>query len=255
MTDDRTPEIPPDAPGPAAPTLSARQKNIINLLRDRRSKEGICDQVPLEVLYSAAHRVLEDSENPDRISQSACSVVELIDFMRRCIPETPIEGAEYESEYYKKLYQQYYDRLQAIEKRYKLEISDGSSIDSILLNKARAISFFNFLEAQLQPIAEQKRRTNRIVLTELVDQVIPQSPSIIEEKRISIVSNLKNLRIDFEKIKHHNHRPTPKEFERMLGNIDFLLSKILEPDMWLIDKPIAHLNRIDDIIARGEQVD
>ncbi len=178
-------------------------------------------------MYYAIHYVLRDTENPDRIAQSANSIVELLTYIPECLPDIQVQGHELEKDYYKGLLINIRNAI-AYFTDHRANRGKGGIFDK-KLTEALLIQ----LEKELDLFRDPERREFDAVATELIEQVVAYSDTPTKARKKKVEGRLKGQMIRLyrkaNQIKHHRNNPTNDEFCGLLGELDGFLTELLSP--------------------------
>lgn len=226
--------------GPIQPFPNRRQRVLHDLLHDKNPF--------LADLYRGARKVLQDNENPDRIAQSACSLVELIDNMPKHWPGLEIEDEE-----------KYYEVIQQRERLVRIALDNAKKTETYNHKwngpiPKEVIDLLNIIDRQFGNPSEKKHRSLADVFEDFAEAIAPYSESIPQGQRTMLDNKRKQggrkLRRRLQNIKHHDERPSKDQYNDLIIKIEkFLLEEIL---FLPYPQDATDLDILDEIIAKGE---
>lgn len=203
--------------------LSARQRAFLTVLSDRRRD--------LADMYIGALIALNASWNPDRISQAANSIRELIEKLPRFLGKLPIptDPADMKAQV-----RELSDAWTGAKENLQ---SDSPPSDRGRAFISKLDTFFN----RFQHDWPTRKETGRIMLRALDPLPLPM-PDVIEEERATL---WRDLRTYFDGVAHHRGSST-EEFASKLDALEDLLLHLLRP------RTVEHQTQIEEIVREAE---
>ena len=194
---------------PMSPVLDATQRQVLDALRTIET-----DECPLGDWYLGALFALQNKYNPDRISQAAQSLRELLEKLPRVVRESDMRPPDFAG-----MRRGIYNRWIKDKERY-----DGKwknkKIDNQLDKTLR--KFDHYLELNQMP-------TRREQIQSAIGQIDPMSdifdPKIQEAKRDQFYA----VWMELEGFAHHRSNPDEQHFLKCCSAIDQIIFDLLAP--------------------------
>lgn len=201
--------------------LTPWQRQVLEALEGTET-----EKYPLSKWYLGALYALDNPNNPDRISQAAQSLRELLEKLPRLIQGSDVQG----------------DRSGFKEMRNNIE---KHIIDNDLGKALRTVQ--RYLELNKQPT--RRERIQRAV--EDIDPMVNQLGNEIREtKRDSLLSLWQRL----ESFAHHNSEPDEEEFRKCLAELERVVFDLFAPitaqDQKKIQKILSCSNRSENDVEQ-----
>ena len=219
--------------------LTPWQRQVLEALEDTET-----EKYPLSKWYHGVLYVLDNPHNPDRISQAAQSLRELVGKLLEVVPGI---GIQTKSSSEKSTFQ---EKRSKIEKRllaYKashLGNWEGQAIDSDLAKGLTTLE--EYLELNKQPNRAEKITKAMTGFDPMFDRLNSQ---IQEEKQ----KQLKNLWRELEGFAHHSSK-TEEKLRRCLEELEktvfYLLAPITAQDQTEIQTILSRLNRSENDVEQ-----
>ena len=229
----------PPSMEPAGPVLSAPQREVTEALRRRET-----DEYPLSEWYLGALYALANPHNPDRLSQAAQSLRELVEKLPRVVQDSAPEVVNLN---FREERRQIHAGFRRDRERYP-DGWRGQPIDPRLektLN--RAIRYF---EANQQPT---RREQIQSAVTN-IDPLIGLMDSDIRQRKLSAIYDVWRR---LEGIAHHQTNATMDDFHDCLTTLERIVLDLLAPitarDQREIQAILALPSRTDD--DEGRMID
>ena len=195
---------------PMAPILTSRQQAVLAALKSKET-----DEFPLSDWYLGALYTLANPHNPDRVSQAAQSLRELVEKLPRVVRESDVQG---NAPGFAEMRRGIADRLSKDKGRYAEGWKD-KVIDSRLDKTLRKVE--QYFELNRQPTRkEQMQRT--VDIDPMVDQL---DNGIREAKRDRLHALWKKL----EGFAHHKSTPDVEKFRECLETLEITVFDLLAP--------------------------
>lgn len=191
--------------------LTSQQSEVLEALKDKKTKK-----YPLSDWYLGALYTLNNHYNPDRISQAAHSLRELLEKLPRVIREMDAQGSSHD---FKKMRRILHERFSRDKERYEGEWK-GKKIDDdldITLGKVD-----DYLERNQQPTRRERMQTAIEAFDPMVGQLVSR---IREKKRDKLFELWKTL----EGFTHHSSRPDIEKFKECLSTLERMVLDLLAP--------------------------
>ena len=222
--------------------LSAQQRAVLEALQSRDT-----NRFPLSRWYQGALYALRNRHNPDRLSQAAQSLRELLEKLPRVVRESDLQVSSYD---FRGKRQSLYDRIQKDKRRYA-DGWDGRSIDRSL---ARTLEEF---EAYIKQSQRPSRREQVQMAVASIDPLAGQMDNAIRTRKHEEMLTLWQR---MEAFAHHN-ADDADDFDQWLEVLDRTILDLLAPitaenqqEMQRIlldsDRSETDIARIFDLIER-----
>ena len=196
---------------PMAPILTSGQQAVLAALKSKET-----DEFPLSDWYLGALYALENPHNPDRVSQAAQSLRELVEKLPRVVQAMDAHGAAFD---FVGMRRGIAARLSKDKGRYAEGWKD-KVIDSRLDKTLR--KFDGYLEQNRQPT--RKEQMDRAVAD--IDPMVDQLDSGIREaKRNRLYALWQKL----EGFAHHKSTPDVEKFRECLETLEITVFDLLAP--------------------------
>ena len=191
--------------------LTPRQKQVLEALKDTET-----EKLPLSHWYLGALHALDNPNNPDRISQAAQSLRELVEKLPRVVKGNDIQGG---GTGFAKMRRNLYRRVLKDKKRYPEGWKD-EKIDGGLDKTLR--KFEKYLEINQQPTRRQQVQRAVANIDPMVDRL---GSKIQETNRDRLLDLWKTL----EDYAHHTSEPDEEEFRKHLRALERTIIDLLAP--------------------------
>ena len=195
---------------PIAPVLTDRQKTVLETLQSKET-----EKYPLSRWYLGALYALETHNNPDRISQAAHSLRELVEKLPRVVQVMDVRGQPN----FKEMRQSLKERLSKDRERYKGEWK-GKEVDGHLDKTLK--EFDDYLERNKQPTRKEQ-------VEMAISKLDPMAGQLDSRIRDAKRDNLHRLLQELEKFTHHNSNPDFEEFRKHLDELERIIFDLLAP--------------------------
>ena len=199
----------PDNNQSMSPILDATQRQVLDVLRAKQT-----DEYPLSDWYLGALYALQNKYNPDRISQAAQSLRELLEKLPRVVRESDMRPPDFAG-----MRRGIYNRWIKDKERYDGKWKD-KKIDNQLDKTLR--KFDRYLELNQMP-------TRREQIQSAIGQIDPMSdifdPKIQEAKR----DQFHAVWMELEGFAHHRSNPDEQHFLKCCSAIDQIIFDLLAP--------------------------
>ena len=199
----------PDNNQSMSPILDATQRQVLDVLRAKQT-----DEYPLSDWYLGALFALQNKYNPDRISQAAQSLRELLEKLPRVVRESDMRPPDFAG-----MRRGIYNRWIKDKERYDGKWKD-KKIDNQLDKTLR--KFDRYLELNQMP-------TRREQIQSAIGQIDPMSdifdPKIQEAKR----DQFHAVWMELEGFAHHRSNPDEQHFLKCCSAIDQIIFDLLAP--------------------------
>ena len=223
--------------------LTDQQLEVLEILKGKETKK-----YPLSDWYLGALYALYNHYNPDRISQAAQSLRELIEKLPRAIREMDAQGSSHD---FKGMRRTLHERFSKDKERYEGEWKD-KKIDAYLDETLRKVD--DYLERNQQPTRREGIQKVIAAFDPMVDQL---GSKIRQEKR----DKLYDLWQTLENFAHHSSKPNIEEFEGCLSTLERIVFDLLAPItsqdqheiqsiLKLSDRPESDMERMLSLIER-----
>ena len=191
--------------------LTPRQKQVLEALKDTET-----EKLPLSHWYLGALHALDNPNNPDRISQAAQSLRELVEKLPRVVKGNDIQGG---GTGFAEMRRNLYRRVLKDKKRYPEGWKD-EKIDGGLDKTLR--KFEKYLEINQQPTRRQQVQRAVANIDPMVDRL---GSKIQETNRDRLLDLWKTL----EDYAHHTSEPDEEEFRKHLRALERTIIDLLAP--------------------------
>ena len=223
--------------------LTLQHQRVLEALKDKET-----EKYPVSKWYLGALYALENPHNPDRVSQAAHSLRELLEKLPRVIEGSDIQG--YHSGFAGMRHQ--------LNERFSKDIEsypEGWKEKTINPHLAKTLRKFGvYLERNQQPT--RKDQIGKAVAT--IDPMVNRFSNEIQEMKLKRLLDLWGRLEDFA---HHNSKPDEKEFRGCLEDLERTVFDLLAPitaqdqkEIQTIldysDRSEADINRMFSIIER-----
>ena len=178
-----------------------------------RGKET--EKYPLSQWYLGALYALEVQNNPDRISQAAHSLRELVEKLQRVIQEMDVQGQSDFKGIRRSLKERFYKDKKRYDEKWK-----GKKIDGALDKTLR--KFDGYLERNQQP-------TRRKQVETVISMLDPMAGQLDSRIRDAKRDELHKLLQELEDFTHHNSKPDINEFRKYLETLEGMIFDLLAP--------------------------
>ena len=215
----------PEEGQPALLSLTARQREVWLALKNRETAT-----YPLSDWYVGALCVLADSHNPDRFSQAAQSLRELVEKLPKVVSTT----SEVQTSDFKGLRRRLRDRLLKDKDTYP-EGWEGRVIDSHLSGTLREIN--KYFELNQQPT--RKDQIQRAVA--IIDPLVDRFDKRVQQRKSNDLHRLLRRLEDFA-----HHTRSSHNFGEVLKDLESLLFDLLAPITAQDQKEINSIIRLHD---------
>lgn len=192
--------------------LSSRQSAILGLLESLDTAKYLLRDWYLGALY-----VIENPHNPDRFSQAAQSLRELMEKLPRVMQNADVQDS---APNFKQQRMDIHKRFQVDKNAYE-NSWDGKKIDPHLGKTLTKID--DYLRSNQQP-------TRREQSQKVMDGMDPLSNRLGTDIRKKKRDKFHQLWGKFESIVHHQHSPDEKEFDQYMGEFEDVVWGILSPE-------------------------
>lgn len=190
--------------------LTSQQQGVLEVLRDKET-----DKYPLSEWYLGALYALSNHHNPDRISQAAHSLRELLEKLPRVVQVMDVQA----SCSFKGLRHELYKRFLKDKEDYKEEWS-GKEINPHLSNTLK--QFGDYLERDQQPTRKEQMQT---VITGS-DPMVHQFSDSIRKKKQEVLHELWRA---LEGFAHHKRESNLETFMLSLNTLERMIFDLLAP--------------------------
>ncbi len=204
-------DISPNQKQPTPLVLTHEQRAVLEALKSKETEE-----YPLSKWYLGALYALENPHNPDRISQAAQSLRELVEKLPRVVREGDVQGNAPD---FAGLRRDIHERLLKDKERYA-ETWKGQQIDSQLAKTLEKID--RYLELNRQPTRKEQVQTAIAGIDPMAHQL---DRNIREKKRDALHKLWRSL----EGFAHHRNLPNVEEFRECLGGLERTVFDLLAP--------------------------
>ena len=191
--------------------LAARQQDVVKALRSRET-----EKYPLSQWYLGALYALENRHNPDRISQAAHSLRELMEKLPRGVPETHVPDNAYDS--------------LAKQRSLGTQLEEGLERYSGMWN-GKVIDLK--LDETLQSLQIHFQRTSRPTRKEQVYRAITGFDPLAYQLGTGIQQakrdRVHDLWKDIEGYTHHRGAPAEEVFKECLQSLEIVILDLLAP--------------------------
>ena len=215
----------PEEGQPTLPSLTARQREVWLALKNRETAK-----YPISDWYFGALCVLADSYNPDRFSQAAQSLRELVEKLPRVVSTT----SEIKTSDFKGLRRRLHNRFLKYTKTYP-EGWEGRTIDSHLGRTLQEIC--EYFELNQQPT--RKDQIQEAVAN--IDPMADRLDTMVQKRKSNDLHRLLQRLEDFAHHKRLDHK-----FSDILRELEGLLFDLLAPITAQDQKEIESIIRLHD---------
>ena len=191
--------------------LTLQQQRLLEVLRDKET-----EKYPVSKWYLGALYALDNSHNPDRISQAAQSLRELLEKLPRVIEGSDVQGND---SGFAEMRRRLNERFLKDKERYREGWKD-KTINAHLTKTLR--DFGVYLERNQQPT--RKEQMGRAVAT--IDPMVDRLSGEIQEMKRKRILNIWQRLEDFA---HHKSELDEKEFGRCLEELERTVFDLLAP--------------------------
>lgn len=209
--------------------LTGQQREVLDALKGKET-----EKYPLSHFYLGALYALDNNYNPDRISQAAQSLRELLEKLPRVVREMDSHGHSHD---FKGMRRGLHDRLSKDKMRYNGEWK-GEEIDAKLDKTLRKIDYY--LELNQQPT----RREAMQLTIAAIDPMAGQLDSQIRQAKRDELHKLWGI---LEGFAHHKSKPDIEEFIQCLGILERIVFDLLAPIT------AQDQNEIQEILTRSDK--
>ncbi len=193
-----------------SPVLDAKQRQVWDALRAKQT-----DEYPLSDWYLGALYALQNKYNPDRISQAAQSLRELLEKLPRVVRESDVVRSHDLVGMRREIYNRWIKDKERYDGKWKDKNVDGQ-LDKTL----RKID--QYLESSQMP-------TRREQIQSAIGQIDPMAdlfdPKIQKAKR----DQFHKVWMELEGFAHHRSNPDEQRFMEYFSTIDQIISDLLAP--------------------------
>ena len=196
--------------------LTSWQRQVLEALKDKET-----EKFPLSDWYHGALYALDNPNNPDRVSQAANSLRELLDKLPLVVEGIDIQRKT--SGHVESRSPQMRSHIEKHISTYKERNPgdwNGQEIDSDLAKALKIVE--EYIELNKRPTRRQKMQKAVAVIDPMVDRL---DSKIQETKR----NQLLNLWQRLERFAHHNSKPDKEEFRKCLGELEKTVFDLLAP--------------------------
>lgn len=204
-------DISPNQEQPTPLVMTHEQRAVLEALKSKETGE-----YPLSKWYLGALYALENPHNPERISQSAQSLRELVEKLPRVVREGDVQGNAPD---FAGLRRDIHERLLKDKERYA-ETWKGQQIDSQLAKTLKKID--RYFERNRQPTRKEQVQTAIAGIDPMAHQL---DRNIREKKREALHKLWRSL----EGFAHHRNLPGVEEFRECLGELERTIFDLLAP--------------------------
>ena len=217
--------------------LTPRQRAVLDALKDKETKE-----YPVSKWYLGALYALDNPYNPDRVSQAAQSLRELLEKLPRVVQGSDVQGSPFD---FKGRRRSINERILKDKKRYP-NGWNGEKIDGHLAKTLREVE--KYLERNQQPT--RKEQIQSVVAG--IDPMVNQFDSEIQETKRD---RLHDLWKRLEGFAHHQEsEPDLEGFGECLGELESIVFDLLAPitaqDQEEIQTILRHSDRSEGDVER-----
>ena len=191
--------------------LTLQQREVLNALRNKETKEYLLSQWYLGALYA-----LENHYNPDRVAQAAHSLRELIEKFPRVVHGSDIQGM---SPNFSDMRNNINKRLSKDKKHY----SNGWKNENINTHFDKTLrQIVTYFELNQQPT--RREQIQQAVVT--IDPMINSLDCGVQERKLN---QLYRLWQKLEGFVHHKSNPDFEEFSKCLKELETIVFDLLAP--------------------------
>ena len=216
--------------------LTTLQQDVLDVLKSKET-----EKYPLSQWYLGALYALDNYYNPDRISQAAQSLRELLEKLPRVVHGSDVQG---NTTNFANMRRSISRRILKAKKRYP----KGWENEKIDANLAKTLSEVeSYLEYNRQP--SRKEQMQRAVTT--IDPMVNSLDVKIQNKKRD---RLHDLWERLEGFAHHKSGTDVKEFDKYLKELEDIVFDLLAPitaqDQQEIQAILSHSNRSESDVER-----
>ena len=193
---------------PIAPVLTDRQRAVLEALKSKET-----EKYPLSQWYLGALYALEAHNNPDRVSQAAHSLRELIEKLPRVVQEMDVQGQHG----FQGMRRSLKERFSKDKERYNGEWK-GQEIDGSLDKTLRKAD--EYFERNQQPTRKEQ-------VQRAISKLDPMANQMDGGIRRAKQDNLHQLWRVLEGFTHHNSKPDIHEFRKFLETLEGMIFDLL----------------------------
>ena len=201
----------PNENQPMPLVLTGQQRSVLEALQSKET-----EKYPLSNWYLGALYALENPYNPDRVSQAAQSLRELLEKLLRVVGEMDVQA---NFDYFKRMRCALHGSFSKDKERYE-GIWKGKNIDGGLEKTLRKLD--DYFEQNQQPTRKERIQTAIAVLDPMVDQL---GNKIRQAKG----DDLHKLGRTLESFAHHQREPNIEEFRKYLETLERAIFDLLAP--------------------------
>lgn len=216
--------------------LTDRQRDILEALQNKQT-----DKYPLSDWYLGALYALDNPYNPDRISQAAQSLRELLEKLPRVIQGSDVQTNTTD---FKGMRRSINNRILKDKERYS-EGWKNKKIDARLDKTLRKIE--NYFERNQLPTRDEQ-------MQQAVATIDPMVNSLDSEIRERKRNQLHRLWKRLERFAHHSNNPDVEEFSNCLKELENTIFDLLAPitaqDQEEIQTILRHPDRSESVVER-----
>ena len=191
--------------------LTGQQRVVLEALKGKETED-----YPLSKWYLGALYALENSYNPDRVSQAAQSLRELLEKLPRVVQEMDAQANSYD---FKGMRHALHASLSKDKERYE-GAWKGKNIDDGLDKTLRKLD--DYLERNQQPTRKERMQTAIATFDPMVDQL---DSKIRQAKQDELYDLWRTL----ESFSHHQREPDIEKFRQCLGKLERIAFDLLAP--------------------------
>lgn len=192
-------------------SLTSRQSAVQDLLKRQDT-----EKYHFSEWYYAALFAIDNTRNPDRFSQAAQSLRELLEKLQRTVQGSDVQAPAMDFKGHRR---RMHERFQKDKNRYE-DSWKGEKIDDHLAKTIR--EFGHYLESNQQPTRKEK-------IQRTVDYFDPMSNVLSNRAREQKRDRLHKLQGMFENVAHHNHPIGEKEFREYVEKFESFMLNLLAP--------------------------
>ncbi len=195
---------------PMSPVLDATQQQVLRALRAKET-----DEYPLGDWYLGALFALQNKYNPDRISQAAQSLRELLEKLPRVVRESDVVRSPGFADMRRSIYKRWIKDKERYDGKWKDKNVDGQ-LDKTLRK------FDRYLELNQTPTRKEQ-------IQSAIRQIDPMAdlfdPRLQEAKR----DQFHKVWMEIEDFAHHRNNPDEQLFLACFSSIDQIILDLLAP--------------------------
>ena len=198
--------------------LTPWQRQVLEALRRHKETEKYL----LSEWYLGALHALDNPYNPDRVSQAAHSLRELLEKLPLVVEGIDVQRRKsgHVGSGFQKMRSDIEKHILTYKERYPSRDWKDQKIDEHLAKALKLVE--NYLELNKQPSRTEKMKQAVTSIDPMVNRL---GSKIREGKR----SQLHNLWKELERFAHHNSQPDEKEFRRCLVELERTIIDLLAP--------------------------